>query len=99
MRDTRTAVLARPVQVVYARVAAQKDIELIKDAIKKVIERKDLTKDEASSVMDEIMTGAATPSQITAVITALRMKGETVDEITGFALKMREHAVSRYTRK
>lgn len=66
---------------------------MIKDAIKKVIEKKDLARDEAASVMDEIMKGEATPSQITCIITALRMKGETVDEITGFALKMREHAI------
>jgi len=66
---------------------------MIKEAIQKVVENKDLSRDEAASVMDEIMKGEATPSQITAVITALRMKGETVEEITGFAHKMREHSI------
>jgi anthranilate phosphoribosyltransferase len=66
---------------------------MIKEAIKQVIERKDLSREESAAVMDEIMKGEATPSQITCIITALRMKGETVDEITGFAQKMREHAI------
>ena len=59
---------------------------MIKDAIKKVIERIELSRDEAAGVMDEIMKGEATPSQITCMITALRMKGQTVYEITGHAL-------------
>lgn len=66
---------------------------MIKEAIKKAVDKIDLSRDEAASVMDEIMKGEATPSQITAVITALRMKGETVEEITGFALKMRDHSI------
>lgn len=66
---------------------------MIKEAIKKVIEKTDLSVDEASAVMDEIMKGEATPSQITCIITALRMKGETVDEVTGFAKMMREYAI------
>jgi anthranilate phosphoribosyltransferase len=66
---------------------------MIKDAIKKVIENKDLTREEASKVMEEIMKGEATPSQITCIITALRMKGETIEEITGFAHKMRKFAI------
>ena len=66
---------------------------MIKDAIKKVVENLDLSVDEASSVMGEIMGGEATPSQISSLITALRMKGETSDEVTGFASKMREHSV------
>ncbi len=66
---------------------------MIKDAIKKVVENTDLSTDEASTVMGEIMRGEATPSQISCLITALRMKGETADEVTGFASKMREHAL------
>lgn len=46
--------------------------------------------------MDTIMRGDATPSQIAALLTALRIKGETIDEITGFAEKMREHATNIY---
>jgi anthranilate phosphoribosyltransferase len=49
--------------------------------------------------MDTIMRGDATPSQIAAFITALRMKGETVEEITGCAEKMREHAVNIHPRQ
>lgn len=67
---------------------------MMKDAIKKVVEGKNLTREEAALAMDTIMRGDATPSQIASFITALRMKGETVDEITGCAEKMREHAIN-----
>ncbi|NQT30253.1 MAG: anthranilate phosphoribosyltransferase [Candidatus Saganbacteria bacterium] len=67
-----------------------------KESIKKIVEGSDLTRQEAALTMDTIMQGNATPSQIAAFITALRMKGETVDEITGCAEKMREHATNIY---
>ena len=51
-----------------------------------------LSEAEAYGVMNQIMDGGATPSQISALITGMRMKGETVDEIVGFARAMREHA-------
>ena len=51
-----------------------------------------LSETEAYTVMNQIMDGEATPSQISALITGMRMKGETVDEIVGFARAMREHA-------
>lgn len=63
---------------------------MIKDAIAKLIKNQDLTESEMVNVMNEIMTGAASPGQIGAFITALRIKGETVDEITGAARVMRE---------
>ncbi|MBU0502511.1 MAG: anthranilate phosphoribosyltransferase [Candidatus Margulisbacteria bacterium] len=66
----------------------------MKDFIKKVVARINLTQAEASLAMDAIMKGQATPSQIAAFITALSMKGETIDEITGCAQKMREHAIN-----
>ena len=66
---------------------------MIKEAIAKVVDNKNLSKEEASLAMNEIMDGQATPSQIACFITALRMKGETVEEITGFAEQMRAHAV------
>ena len=66
---------------------------MIKEAIAKVITKVDLTESEAESVMREIMQGEATDAQIAAYITALRMKGETVEEITGSARVMREKAV------
>ena len=66
---------------------------MIKEAISKVVTRTSLTEPEAESVMREIMQGEATDAQIAAYITALRMKGETVEEITGSARVMREKAV------
>lgn len=65
---------------------------MIKEAIGKVVEKKDLSEQEAINVMNEIMNGEATEAQIGSFITALRMKGETIDEITGCAKVMREHA-------
>ena len=65
---------------------------MIKELIAKVVRGVDLTEDEMSAAMDEIMTGAATSAQIGAFITALRLKGETVDEITGAAKTMRAKA-------
>jgi anthranilate phosphoribosyltransferase len=61
-------------------------------AIRKLVEGRHLSRDEAESVMRGIMSGAATDAQIAAFLTALRMKGETVEELTGFALVMREKA-------
>jgi len=66
---------------------------MIKEAIHKIVEQVDLSTSEAEEVMREIMEGATTPSQIAAYMTALRMKGETVEEITGSARIMREKAV------
>ena len=63
---------------------------MIVEAIRKVVERKDLTRDEAFAVMEAIMSGHATDAQIAAFLTALRMKGETVEELIGFARVMRE---------
>ena len=65
---------------------------MIREAIKKVVSGHNLTHQEAALTMDTIMRGEASASQIACFITALRMKGETVEEISGLALKMREHA-------
>ncbi len=65
---------------------------MIKEAIQKVVRGADLTEAEMERAMDEIMSGNATPAQIGAFITALRLKGETVDEITGAAKAMRARA-------
>jgi anthranilate phosphoribosyltransferase len=65
---------------------------MIKEAIAKLVERHDLTEDEAEAAMTEIMQGEATPAQIGAFLTALRMKGETVAEVTGCARAMRRSA-------
>ena len=64
----------------------------ITEAIKKLVDRADLTAEEAESVLDQIMTGQCTDAQIASLLTALRMKGETVDELTGFAKVMRRKA-------
>ena len=65
---------------------------MIKQAIAKVVERQDLSEAEMIDVMDQIMGGEATAAQVGAFITALRMKGETVAEITGAARVMRARA-------
>ncbi len=66
---------------------------MIKEFIKKVVKGDDLTEREMEDAMDEIMSAKATPAQIGAFITSLRLKGETVDEITGAARAMRAKAV------
>ncbi|HJV67089.1 MAG TPA: anthranilate phosphoribosyltransferase [Geomonas sp.] len=63
---------------------------MIRKAIARVVERQNLSEAEMIEVMDQVMSGEATPAQIASFITALRMKGETVDEITGAARVMRD---------
>ncbi|MDH7601151.1 MAG: anthranilate phosphoribosyltransferase [Armatimonadota bacterium] len=65
----------------------------MREAIKKLVEKENLTQTEAAAVMRQIMEGEATAAQIASFLTALRMKGETVEEIIGFAEVMREKAV------
>jgi len=62
----------------------------MKEYISKVMQGKNLTTEEAAAAMDIIMSGKATPAQIGSYLTALRMKGETIEEITGCAKGMRE---------
>jgi len=64
----------------------------IKEAIAKTVKAQHLTESEMEEVMEEIMTGKATPAQIGALMVALRIKGETVEEITGAARVMRAKA-------
>jgi len=66
---------------------------MLKSAIKKLVEGKDLSRSEIIEAMNCIMEGNATQSQIGSFITALRIKGETIDEITGCAMVMREKAL------
>ncbi|MDP2743780.1 MAG: anthranilate phosphoribosyltransferase, partial [Dehalococcoidia bacterium] len=70
---------------------------MIREAISKLVEHHDLTQQETESVMGQVMAGEATPSQIGAFLTALRMKGETPAEIAGGALAMRAHSLRVYT--
>lgn len=65
---------------------------MIREAIGKVVDKIDLDEQEMVAVMQEIMTGEATEAQISSFITALRMKGETIDEIVGAVRVMREKA-------
>ena len=66
---------------------------MIREAIEKLIRGADLTQEEAAQVMEEIMTGEATPAQFGAFVIGLRLKGETVDEMTGLAAVMRDKSL------
>ena len=63
---------------------------MIKEALAKLIDRVDLAREEMAAAMGEIADGGATPAQVGAFLVALRLKGETVDEIAGAAQVMRE---------
>ncbi len=66
---------------------------MIREAIAELVEGRDLSQEDAAHVMNEIMEGEATPAQIGAFVTALRVKGETVAEITGMAQTMRVNSL------
>ena len=71
---------------------------VIVEAIRALVERRDLTRLEAAAAMEALMSGAATAVQVAAFLTALRMKGETVEELIGLAEVMRLKAVRVRTR-
>jgi anthranilate phosphoribosyltransferase len=66
---------------------------MIKIQLQLAIDGATFSEEEAKSIMDEIMTGKVNPSQLASLLTILRMRGETVDELTGFARSMRQHAI------
>lgn len=66
---------------------------MIKEAIQKLANGEDLTNEMVEAVMDEIMSGKASPVHMSAYLIALRMKGETTDEITASAVGMRKHSL------
>lgn len=66
---------------------------MIKEAIVKLAKKQDLSYAEAEAVMNEIMGGEASPVQMSAYLTALSLKGETIDEITASAAGMRAHCI------
>ncbi len=70
---------------------------MIKEALLKLIDKKDLNQKEAEGLMRDMMNGKANPVQIGAALTALRSKGETIDEITSFAKVMRDLSNKIYT--
>jgi anthranilate phosphoribosyltransferase len=71
---------------------------IITEAVRALVERRDLSRIEAAAAMEAIMSGAATNAQIAAFLTGLRMKGETVEELIGFAQVMRQKVVRIRTR-
>ena len=66
---------------------------MIKEAIIKLSRKENLSYQEAEAVMNEIMSGEASPVQMSSYLTALAMKGETIDEITASAAGMRSHCL------
>jgi anthranilate phosphoribosyltransferase len=66
---------------------------VIQAALQRLLDGHDLSRDEAREAMDEVMSGEGTPAQIGGFLVALRAKGETVDEITGFAEAMAAHVL------
>lgn len=64
----------------------------MKEAVQKVVDRQDLTEEEAKRVMNIMLSGEATQAQIGTFLTAMRMKGETLEELTGFAEVLKEKA-------
>lgn len=71
---------------------------MIREAIAKLVRSEDLSRAEVELAMEEIMTGQALPAQIGSFLTAMRMKGETIEEIVGAAVIMRRHATRIKTR-
>ncbi|MFA6355514.1 MAG: anthranilate phosphoribosyltransferase [Candidatus Omnitrophota bacterium] len=71
---------------------------MIREAIAKLVRSEGLSRAEVELAMEEIMTGQALPAQIGSFLTAMRMKGETIEEIVGAAVIMRKHATRIKTR-
>jgi anthranilate phosphoribosyltransferase len=67
--------------------------EIVRAALAAVIEGRTLSIEEAHAAMGSVMDGEATPAQLAALLVALRMRGETTDELTGFAVAMRERVI------
>ncbi|HEX3605120.1 MAG TPA: anthranilate phosphoribosyltransferase [Candidatus Dormibacteraeota bacterium] len=66
---------------------------LLRDALERLVRGDHLDVETARAVMDRVMLGSATAAQIGAILAALRIRGETVDELTGMVMSMRDHAV------
>ena len=80
----------------FLQLGQREETDMISEAIKKIVDKRDLTFDEAYTVMNEIMDGKTTPTQNAAFLAALSTKStkaETIEEITGCAAAMREHAL------
>lgn len=86
---------AKRIQITNNNLNVKGDLQMIKEAIEKIVNKQDLSYDEAYAVMNEIMSGNSTPTQNAAFLAALSTKSakaETIDEISGCATAMREHA-------
>lgn len=98
-RILKNFISLQPQRMPSGPAAPEKGLE-IKQAIQRIIAGDHLSADEAEQIMTVIMDGGATPAQIAAIITALRLKGETIEEIVGCARAMRHHATAvRPTRR
>nr|MBC7245106.1 anthranilate phosphoribosyltransferase [Chloroflexota bacterium] len=73
--------------------------EIVREAIAKLVEKQSLSAEQAEAAMNEIIMGQATPAQVAAFLTALRMKGETVEELVGCARAMRKGITPVYPRR
>ena len=73
------------------------EYKMIHEALEKIVADEDLTRAQAEAAMEDILAGHATDAQIAALLTGLRMKGETVDELVGFATAMRRRAPPIFT--
>ena len=67
--------------------------EVVRAALSAVVEGQSLTLDQARDAMGAVMDGEATPAQLAALLVALRMRGETIEELAGFATAMRDRVV------
>ena len=72
---------------------------MMRDVLQRLIGYQDIPEGEAYDVMTAIMSGEVTPAQIAGFLVAMRMKGETVDEITGFARAMRDKVIRVHTQR
>ena len=73
--------------------------DVVRAALAAVVDGKRLSLDEARAAMGSVMDGEATPAQLAALLVALRMRGETVEELAGFATAMRDRALRVPRRK
>jgi anthranilate phosphoribosyltransferase len=91
-RTKRTSLLGTPASGKAHACISGAAAQMIHEALQKIVAEEDLSRVEAEAAMEEILSGLANDAQIAALLTALRMKGETVDELVGFATAMRRHA-------
>jgi anthranilate phosphoribosyltransferase len=82
----------RPLKIKNSSASTLAAKSMIHEALAKIVAEEDLSRVEAEAAMEQILSGEASDALIASLLTALRMKGETVDELVGFATAMRRHA-------